>query len=505
MPQKSQIKPGIIISYLNFLVTAVMGLLYVPYLIRILPENEYGLYLLMYSFMSMISVLDLGMTGTITRYYSKYDYQNDIDGKNKVISISKKIYGVLSICIFFAGGVIFLLFGAIYSKSLTIAEMQEAQLILVLIVVNAVILIQSNIYIALIQAKEKFFFQRSILLIRTLIIPITAIVLSFVFRKALVIFATHLGCNICFYICYRLYVQRNICLDRTKSWDSHLFQELLSYAFFLFLNTIVDELYWNTDSMILGAIGGASAVAVYGTASTIVTQFRGFSSVIHGIFLPRLTKMATGENRGEEINKLFLDVSKIQFVIVFIIYSGFLVYGREFVILWAGEGYAEAYNLAIITMTALVVPLTQSIGISILRAYNKQKFRAVLYIVLAILNVSLSIPAAYKWGGYGCAAVTAVFLLVGNTVIMNIYYQREIHLNMKNWWAQFGRLIIPVAVVACIGFSVKNVYMIDSLHRLIISILAYSIFYCVAIFIIGIDKSDRNRIIEAVPFWRKNT
>ena len=491
MAQQSQIKAGIMLSYLNFLVTAIIGLLYIPYLIRILPDSEYGLYLLMYSFMSIISVLDLGMTGTVTRYYSKYDYQNDQERKNKVIAISKTIYQVISVCILIVGIIVFFLFGKIYASSLTVTELLEARIILILIVVNAVILIQSNIYIAVIQAKELFVFQRSILLIRSLIIPIIAVLLTFIFKKAFVIFATHLCCNLCFYFCYRIYAQRRIRISKIKEWDSVLFKELLSFAFFLFLNTVVDELYWNIGTVILGAIEGTATVAVFGTANTIVTQFRGVSSVIHGVFLPKLTKMVANGSQREEINKIFLDISKIQFVIVFIIYSGFLVYGKEFIKLWTGGEYGEAYFLAIIMMTALLVPLTQSIGISILRAYNKQKFRAFLYIVLAILNVLLSIPAAYKYQGYGCASITAIFLIVGNTIIMDIYYQKTIHLNMKQWWAQFLKLLIPVAISVLLGLLFKLIIPVQSVGTLLLSIVGYSIVYLVSFYILGLSQQEQ--------------
>lgn len=496
MSFRNQIKLGILLSYFNFFITAVMGLLYIPFLIHILPENEYGLYLLMYSFMSLISVLDMGMTGTITRFYSQFDYQNDQIGKIKVLTISKRIYCILSLVILVSGLIFFFLFNYIYSKSLSSYEMVEAKSILIIIVINAVILIQSNIYIAVIQAKERFVFQRGVLILRSLLIPAFAIFFSFVLKKAIGIFLAYLFCNVFFYGCYFFYVKNFFGIPKTKIWDKVLFKELLSFAFFLFLNTVVDELYWNTNTMVLGAIGGATAVAVYGTANTIVTQFRGISSVIHGVFLPRLTNMVISEVKNNEINNLFFYVSKIQFVLVFLIYSGFFLLGKDFVRLWAGEEYIEAYNLAMITMTALVVPLTQSIGISILRAYNRQKFRAVLYIFLAFLNVFFSIPAAYFFQGYGCACVTAFFLFIGNTIIMDIYYQKKIHLNMKQWWIQFIKMLVPVIFSILIFRIIKMRFIINSFYTLGIAIFLYIMVYIVLIYSLGLTENEKIFVLK---------
>lgn len=480
--KKNQIKLGIILSYFNFFVTAIMGLLYIPYLIRILPDNEYGIYLLMYSFMSLISVLDLGMTGTVTRYYSKYDGTNN-EKRNSVIGVSKRIYSFLSACIFITGMVAYISFESIYKSSLNYYEINEAKKILLLIVINAIILIQSNIYIAVIQAKEKFVFQRSILLTRSIIMPITSVLLTVFLKKAIGIFIANTICNFCFYICYRLYVNKKIVLEKKYGWDSLLFNEIMSFAFFLFLNTVTDELFWNTDSMILGAVGGTSTVAVYGTANTIVTQFRGVSSVIHGIYLPRLTKLAASNDCHNEVNELFLKISKVQFFIVFLIYSGFLVFGKEFVLIWAGKEFINSYYLALITMTALLIPLTQSIAISILRAYNKQRFRAILYIILAVLNVVCSMAVAKKYQGFGCAIVTAFFLLFGNVFIMNFYYKNSVGLNIKKWWTQFLILLLPVFASILLAFKIKQYLPISSIMTLFMSIVLYCLVYSAFLFI----------------------
>jgi len=454
--------------------------------------------------MSLISVLDLGMTGTITRYYSKYDEMNNESKQNEVLTISRKIYNYICLVVFVFGGILYIFFSNIYAKTLTSAEFAEAKIILLIIIINAIVLIQSNIYIAIIQAKENFLFQRAILLLRTLIVPFLAAIIVWFVKKSFAVFAVHLLCNFFLFFIYRSYCKKYLKIKFENSkWNSMLAKEIFNFAFFLFLNTIVDELYWNTDSMILGAIGGTAVITVYGTANTIITQFRGFSSVIHGLFLPRLTKLATIEKETSKINLLFLTISQIQIILVFWIYSGFLVFGKDFVTIWAGKDYSEAYNIAMITMTALVVPLTQSLGISILRAYNKQKFRAILYIILAICNVILSMPAAYYFQGYGCATVTAIFLIIGNIFIMNIYYKKVINLDMGLWWRNFYKLLWPVIVCTTIGIFVKKMFILTSLLQFSTAIFLYSVLYSMCLWFLGFRNSDRKKFYSFLSFLGK--
>ena len=50
----------------------LIGFIYVPVLLKFLGKSQYGLYQLMGSVISYLAVMDFGLSGTITRYYSRY-------------------------------------------------------------------------------------------------------------------------------------------------------------------------------------------------------------------------------------------------------------------------------------------------------------------------------------------------------------------------------------------------------------------------------------------------
>ena len=90
--RKNQISVGIILSYLQYLVSAIIGIGYVPVLINKLSTSEYGIYQLMGSFMAFLTVLDLGMSGTVTRYYAKYDSSGTEEAKENFLAIARNVY-----------------------------------------------------------------------------------------------------------------------------------------------------------------------------------------------------------------------------------------------------------------------------------------------------------------------------------------------------------------------------------------------------------------------------
>ena len=68
------------------------------------------------------------------------------------------------------------------------------------------------------------------------------------------------------------------------------------------------------------------------------------------------------------------------------------------------------------------------------------KFRSVLYFVIAAINIAVSIPLCIKFGELGCAFGTALSLVVGNIIIMNIYYHKRVGLDIKYFWKEILNL-----------------------------------------------------------------
>lgn len=100
-----------------------------------------------------------------------------------------------------------------------------------------------------------------------------------------------------------------------------------------------------------------------------------FLTAISGVLLPRATTMVTN-NSSDELSELFIKTDRIQYMILSFILVGFILVGKDFIKLWEGDGYSDAYIIAIIVMLPLTIPLIQTMGINILQDKNMHKFRS---------------------------------------------------------------------------------------------------------------------------------
>lgn len=495
MNSKKQILLGTVISYIQGILSALIGVIFIPILLNCLSDSEYAVYQFMSSFYS-IFLIDCGLTATITRTYAKYEALDDKSKRDNIMSMSCVIYSVIIFFILLLCIIIYFTMDGVF-PSFSSDEIASSRKILVVIGINSVIVIISNLCLAVIQAKEKFIYIKTVLLARTVILPLVAVVLLTQSGKAISYYTAQLILSVLVLVLYLLYCLKNFSVRiNFKCFDTDLLKEICGFAVFLFLNQIVDEFYWRTDSLILGAVSGSFYVALNGTASIIVTQYRSFSSLIHGMFLPHLTKqLLKDSNDMEQVNFLFRKISKIQYFIVALIFTGFMIFGKSFIALWAGDVYKDAYILALIPMAALIIPLTQNFAISVLRAVDRQKFRTVFLLASAVLNFSVSIPAAMKWNALGVNWVTAIFLLFGNAVVMNIYYHKVIHLDIKGYWHDLLKLFIPTLICVAAGFLLHSAASFNvSWRSLFVQITVYMVIYMLIMFLFGTDKIEKQEL-----------
>ena len=352
-----------------------------------------------------------------------------------------------------------------------------------------------SIWGAIITAYENFVFQKIINIARILLNPIVMIVLLLFGYKAVAMVVVTTSFNVATLVINWIYCKRKLHIHLRFThfkWD--FLKEVSIYSFWIFLNAIIDRIYWSTGQFVLGIFRGAAMVAVYAVAIQLSNLYIMFSTAISGLFLPKVMAMVTRNEDRKVISDLFIRTGRIQFIVIAFVLAGFIIFGRQFILLWAGEGYENAYWISLLFFIPLTVPLIQNLGITILQARNEMKFRSTLYVIIAIASLGLSIPMAKSYGGIGCAFATALALTAGQIVVMNIYYQRKQDIDIIKFWKEIGKMsIIPFVVTL---FSLLLIWKMDidisNITRLAGGIVLFSLFYLPLSWFGSMNASERS-------------
>ena len=502
---KNQLKAGVVLSYVSTAIMIVIQLLYMPIMIRLLGKSEYGLYSLVSSVVSYLSLFSLGFTGAYLRFFARF-----YGDKKKLASLNGMfltLFSILSVIATICGMILSFFPEQIFGSKLSDSELLKARILMFILVINIAITLISSIFDSMIGAYEQFIFQRIVGLISTIVNPFLCLPLLLMGYGSVMIVVVTTGITIA-----RFAVNIWFCIYKIKipvsfhGFQWRLLKEITVFSSFLLLNMIIDQINWNVDKLILGHTRGTEEIAVYGVASQINGLFITFSTTISSVFAPRVNHIAVQKenNYQTEFTKLMAKIGRIQWMILGLLTGGFIVFGKYFIVhIYAGTGYEDAYPAALYLVIPALVPLIQNIGIEMQRALNKHQFRSIIYLIMAVSNVGVSIPLASKWGAVGSAMGTALSLMVGNGLIMNIFYHKVLKINIKYFWKEIIKTWKGFMLPMILAMFIMRYVMFENIKIFLLSALIFVIVYCASVFLFSCNEEETSMILGLIRRERR--
>ncbi len=504
MTTRKQITYGAMLSYLTIAVSAVVTLIYIPFMIRILGQSEYGLYNTVASVISSLSILGLGFGSGYVRFFSKYKAADDHRKIARLNGMFLLIFCVIGMIAFVCGMFLSWNLEIVFDKGLTQEELQMAKRLMLLLTCNLAVSFPASVFTSIITAHERFVFQKVLQLFKQIVSPLVSIPLLLMGYASVGIVVSMVLLNLLAEIISVWYclvpLKAQFCFQQL---DFLIVRELAVYTVFIAINLIVDQINLNIDKILLGRFCGTVSVAVYSVGYTLYTYYMTFSTSISNVFVPKIHQIwndgtLTDGEKDAAFSRLFANVGRIQFMILLLLCSGLALFGKPFIRFWAGKDCGNAYYVVLLLAVSAIVPLSQNVGIEIQRAENRHQFRAVLYLCMAVLNLMLSIYLCQRYGEIGSAFGTAVSFLAANTVAMNIFYHKAIKIDVKLYWKQCARIAAAVIPAFIFGYFLCKRQVYSTMTSILVGILCYSVIYGVCIFLFALDGGTRRKMYAKI-------
>ncbi|MBR3180614.1 oligosaccharide flippase family protein [Candidatus Saccharibacteria bacterium] len=501
----NQRKLGAVLSYVSIFASTLIQLLYTPFLIKCLGQSEYGLFSLVSSIIGYLTVLDLGFGNAIIVHTAKYHAAGENEKAEKLHGMFHLIYVVIGIIAGIIGAIVALNTERIFGATMTSEELNKMRTMLLILSLNLFLTFSFSIYSSIITANERFVYQKILAIINTIAKPLLMIPLLFMGYKSIALCVVITIINVAVLVSNYIYCKKNLkAKTKFQGFDKKLFSTIFGYSFFIFLTHIVDKINWSADQFILGAVSGTIAVSVYSAASQLNTMFINLSTAISSVLLPKMSKMIGKNARPEEFTEEFIKVGRIQYYVIFLMTSGLILFGKCFIRLWLGDDFSEAYQVALILIIPLSFPLIQNLGLSIMQAMNKYKFKAISTAIMSGFNILISIFLAQKYGAIGAAIGTAIALVICNILIINIYYYKVIKINVLKFWKQIISMTIIFAIPFTLALLFEHfIFAPSNWTELFMVIGGYSVLFGLIAYFACMNKYEKRIIGKTISLIKR--
>ena len=490
---QSQISKGAIISYISIFLNIVISLVYTPWMINKVGVSDYGLYSLVGAFLSYF-MLDFGLSSTVTRFIAKYRAEGNEEKISNMLGITAQVYLIFDAIIFIVLFVLYFFLENIFG-GLTPEEIERLKILYCIAGTFSILSFLFKPVSGAMMAYE-FFVENKLLdlvvRVGTVLLIIVALIMNGnIYHIVFITGAVGFGTNI---VRYFVFTRKSGARINWKFFEKAELIALFSFSVWILLVQLAQMFRLSLVPTILGIFSDTTQISIFSVGRNLEGMVYTISAALNGLFLPMVSRMAhSGDRKG--IMELMIRVGRLQLFIIFLIFSGFCVFGKDFLGLWVGETFNSSYYVFICLVFVNVISLTLQIAMDVVLAENQIKHTATRVILSSLIGIVLSIIVAPIYGAIGCAAATGLALVLTQVLYIQ-FYNNKIGLNMKSFFRECHLKVLPLLIIYALGAYILNQYfIINGWLNLVLFIIAYVLGYLVITYFFLFNTYEKELII----------
>lgn len=489
----NQIKYGAVLSYVGVALSIIIGLLYTPWMTEKLGQSQYGLYTLSNSLISLF-VMDFGLSSAVTKYISQYRAEGDEDKANSFIGTVYKLFFLIDAVVFVALFLVFLNADTIYI-SLTYDEIRVFKIVFAIASISSIVNLPLLSLNGILISYEKFIQLKLINMSYQVASVLLAVLFLYLGYGICAIVTINAVTSIISNLLKYASVKRNTPIKANfKKTNKETTREIFSFSLWATIAALSGRLVFNIMPTVLGMVSNTVAISVFGIVSSVEGYFYTITGALNGMFTPKIARIYSKDNSENDIMRLMINVGRLQYLIDGLLVVGFVSIGKEFIHIWLGDAYSEAYfGIVLVVLPGLFYNVLE-IGNSSLVVRNKVNVQAGISLIIGIVNVVLAVPLARKYGVLGaCVAISIAYTL--RAVLYNYELYHQLRLDM--WYFSkecLGKMSPPFLLSLLCGIIQNHVFSADSWFLLCLKGLTIVFVYILSAWFLVLNAEMRTGI-----------
>ena len=165
----NQLKAGAALNYVVLGLSNLVGLLYTPYMLRMMGQSEYGLYSLVASVIAYLTIMDFGFGNAIIRYTAKFRAEGKLQEQYSMFGMFLILYSIIGVIAFLVGLGLYFNIDSLFGDTMTDYELGRARILMLIMIVNLAFTFPLGIFGSIVTAYEDFIFQKVVQIVRIIL------------------------------------------------------------------------------------------------------------------------------------------------------------------------------------------------------------------------------------------------------------------------------------------------------------------------------------------------
>ncbi len=454
-------------SILSYGWPILFSILITPIVVTSLGIKDYGIYTFFNTVISLLGLLDLGISAAVSKYLAEYHAQNDTEKIKKLLGTALTIFSGIAVV-----GLIVFIIGALipsFSHSTIINGYSKYQIGILFAGLTFTFTVFSSVYSITFTALQRFDIGSKIGMVLLTIQQLSILILVIFNYSINEIFIIQ------FIISFvSFFVQRNLArkilpeIPKVFSWDFSEAKKCYKFGLTTFINNIATTSLTYLDRLIMPFFLGPSSLTYYSLPGNITTRIPGISNSLSGILFP-MTSSLNGLGEIEKIRTLYIRSFRLITVIATAITITTIAYAYQIMQYWISPDFAEKTTiiLIILALTNFILALSGPLS-SFLLGLGKLKFLTSISIFMAVTNTALLIILLPIAGITGAAWAYLLSLL---PVAYMFYFTEKHYLFLSQRKKYYRKIILGNIFISIIVYVLAKsllVYLITNLLMVLV-------------------------------------
>ena len=412
-----KIKHKLVFSLLSYGLPLLIGLLTIPWLIRNMGIEAFGLLTLGWTLVGFASVFDLGLGRALTREVSERVAQQAQASIWSLCLYAGKMTLLLSlvVCFLFELATPWLMDNVL---TLSAGLTQDAIFSVQVLLISIPIVVASSLLVAVLEGTGQV---QKVSLIRVSmgVLIFVAPVLAWTFDYALLgVMASLVLARLLGFVGY-LWASKSLLMQWHRQHDASLSlnrSQLLRSGGWMSVSTVMTPILTTVDRFVVGAVLSVSMVAYYATPVDILMKLQVFSSALMGVVFPAFaaTYLSNSQRTVELFSKSLLLIGVVMFSFALLALS----LGYWGLTLWLGIEFAEQSQWVLYwAALGLFANALSFVPFALLQAMNRADITAKVNLLEAPIYFILLYVGLLYWGIIGAAIASALRLVINSVLL----------------------------------------------------------------------------------------
>lgn len=485
-------------SYARDIVDTLIFLVLIPFIISTLGTESFGLWSLIWAFLSFFDLADMGFGTSVVKYVADAKGRDDLALQQKIICTLFGVYVGLGLLLLAGVGVSLLFFNQAFD--IPAHQQAAARAVLLILGVRSALYLPLGMFRGVLIGCQKQSVANGYKILANVLyfVGVWLALRRVPDIRVLAVLTMLMG--ILPFMAMMIHARRTVpgLSLHPRHFDRRIVREVSSFSFYFTLIQISGLIATRVDAIIIKAFLPLEMVAIYAIAMRLTEKANQFCSHLTKALTPVVAELR-GAGEEQNIRAVWYRGSKLTVAFATPLLVGLAVLAEPLVRAWTGPGFELSVPALWWLVAATSVNIIHSNTANILSMGGQQKYLAVSLLGGQVLNFVLSV-LLIRW--LGITGVAMATFLASLPTQIGLIQTRASRLQGRSHWDFYRQTVLPsvlpALVIVVLFYVVQRVWPLTNLVEVAALEAAGCLVFAVVFWFIGFTAREQAYFKEKV-------